>query len=146
MPYILEANEAAGKVVEGFRQHIFRGGKTTPSREIVHCGATVKVDFLSWRGCFPRNEFFTASTVVMTRRRSEAEGTQSEALGGRVDRMVKWPRAETQCARLHFFLFVRCVSAEPAAVFVDLLDPALRSAVDAAAAAFVDVTFGGALC
>lgn len=84
------------------------------------------------------------STLEITRRRSEAEGTQSAALVSRVDR--RWPRAETQCAWLHFFRVVRCVSAEPAAVFVDLLDPALRSAVDAAVAAIVDVTFGGALC
>ena len=46
----------------------------------------------------------------------------------------------------YFFRVARCVSAEPAAVFVDLLDPALRNAADAAVAAFVDVTFGGALC
>lgn len=41
---------------------------------------------------------------------------------------------------------MRCVSAEPAAVFVDLLDSALRNVVDAAEAAFVDVTFEGVLC
>lgn len=46
----------------------------------------------------------------------------------------------------YFFLGVRCVKAEPAAVLVDLLELAFRKAVEAAVAAFAEVTFGGALC
>lgn len=46
----------------------------------------------------------------------------------------------------YFFLGVRCVSAEPAAVLVDLLELAFRNALEAAVAAFAEVTFGGALC
>jgi len=46
----------------------------------------------------------------------------------------------------YFLLVVRCVSAEPAAVFADLLELALLSALDAAVAALPEVIFGGALC
>ena len=41
---------------------------------------------------------------------------------------------------------MRWVSAEPAAVFADLLELALLSALDAAVAALPEVTLGGALC
>ena len=47
--------------------------------------------------------------------------------------------------RSYFFLLLgRCVSAEPAAVFEALLDPARCKVFDAADAAFFEVTLGGA--
>lgn len=55
-------------------------------------------------------------------------------------------RAVTHNMPVYFFRTTRCVSVEPAAVFVDLLNPGLRNTFDAAVAALVDVTFGGALC
>ena len=41
---------------------------------------------------------------------------------------------------------LRCVSAEPAAVFAALLELELRSALEAALAARPEVVFGGDLC
>jgi len=49
-------------------------------------------------------------------------------------------------AHSYFFPLDRCVSAEPADVLADLLEFELRSVVDAALAALLEVTFGGALC
>ena len=46
----------------------------------------------------------------------------------------------------YFLRATRWVKAEPAAVFVALLELALRKALDAAVAARTEVTFGGARC
>ena len=48
--------------------------------------------------------------------------------------------ASCQTRRAYFFRAGRCVSADPADVFAALLEPALRSALEAAVDAFAEVT------